>query len=134
MPSEAKDKSKDKVKAKEPKKEKAPAAEKAAKADKPEKAAKAEKAPKGEKGKDAVASEKPAKVEPPRAPADPRVKVFKKFQGRFLPKGPLRDRWKALETRWNSGDDRGGVTADELKSLLADWRASRAKPVKKASV
>ena len=34
--------------------------------------------------------------------------------------------------RWNSGEDHGGVTADELKSLLEDWKKARAKPVKVA--
>jgi hypothetical protein len=75
----------------------------------------------------------PVKVVP-REPADPRLKVLKKFYGKFLPKGPLRDRHKVLMTRWNSGEDHGGVTVDELKSLLTDWRASRAKPVKKVKV
>ncbi|HEV3165528.1 MAG TPA: hypothetical protein VGZ22_15990, partial [Isosphaeraceae bacterium] len=56
-----------------------------------------------------------------------RLKLLKKFHGRFLPKGPLRDRLKALMTRWNSGEDHGGVTAADLKSLLDDWRAKRQK-------
>lgn len=121
MSAEAKQTSKDK----EPKKDKAPKAEKAAKAEKPAKVDKAAEA--------AAAAPKAAKVEAPRPPADPRMKVYKKFQGRFLPKGPLRDRWNALNTRWNSGEDRGGVTVEELKTLLTDWRASRAKPAKAAS-
>ena len=88
--------------------------------------------PKADKGeKAAVAAEAlekpPAKVEAPRPPADPRLKVLKKFEGRFLPKGPLRDRYKAILTRWSSGDDHGGVTVEELKQLLTDWRASREK-------
>lgn len=99
---------------------------------KPEKAPKAEKPPKGDKAEAAPAegaddAGKKAKAAPPRPPADPRAKVWKKFQGRFLPRGPLRDRYHALETRWNSGEDHGGVTVDELKSLLTDWRASRQK-------
>lgn len=65
------------------------------------------------------------------APADPRLKVMKKFRGRFLPKGPLRDRLKALMVRWDSGEDHGGVTVDELRSLHADWKASRDKSSKK---
>ena len=63
----------------------------------------------------------------PRPPADPRLKVLKKFHGKFLPKGPLRERHRALMQRWNSGDDHGGVTFEELKSLLDDWRAAREK-------
>ncbi len=79
-----------------------------------------------------VAEAKPAKApEPPRPPADPRLKVMKKFRGRFLPKGPLRDRLKAIQTRWDSGEDHGGVTLEELKSLHGDWKASREKTAKK---
>ena len=58
---------------------------------------------------------------------DPRLKVLKKFRGRFLPKGPLRDRYKELMQRWESGEDHGGVTHEELKSLLDDWRSAREK-------
>jgi hypothetical protein len=64
---------------------------------------------------------------PARPPADPRLKVLKKFRGRFLPKGPLRERLKGIMQRWESGEDHGGVTLEELKSLLEDWRASRQK-------
>lgn len=67
----------------------------------------------------------------PRPPADPRLKVMKKFMGRFLPKGVLRDRHKAIMDRWNSGDDHGGVTLDELKGLLDAWRGTREKPPRK---
>jgi hypothetical protein len=65
---------------------------------------------------------------PERKPADPRLKVLKKFHGKFLPKGVLRDRYKAIMDRWNSGDDHGGVTVEELKGLLDDWRGTREKP------
>jgi hypothetical protein len=65
---------------------------------------------------------------PPRPPADPRLKVLKKFKGRFLPKGVLRDRHKAIMERWNSGDDHGGVTVEELKTLLDEWKGTREKP------
>jgi hypothetical protein len=84
---------------------------------------------------DAKAKEAPAeKPKPaPRPPADPRLKVLKKFYGKFLPRGPLRDRHKALMARWNSGEDHGGVTVDELKSLHEDWKKARAKPVRAAS-
>jgi hypothetical protein len=84
---------------------------------------------------DAKEKEAPAeKPKPaPRPPADPRLKVLKKFYGKFLPRGPLRDRHKALMTRWNSGEDHGGVTLEELKSLHADWQKARAKPVKSGS-
>jgi hypothetical protein len=85
----------------------------------------------------ADAKEKEAPPEKPKAaprpPADPRLKVLKKFYGKFLPRGPLRDRHKALMTRWNSGEDHGGVTVDELKSLYEDWKKARAKPVKAGS-
>jgi hypothetical protein len=39
-------------------------------------------------------------------------------------------------TRWSSGEDHGGVTVDELKSLYNDWKAARAKrgPKVKAAV
>ena len=106
--------------AKPPGGEKKPAApkkdkEKAAKVE----AAKAETAAKKEKEKEKV---------PPRPPADPRLKYFKKFHGKFLPRGPLRTRHQELLTRWNSGEDHGGVTVAELQGLLADWKAARAKP------
>ena len=92
-------------KPKKPKKEAAPAAEVAV--------AKVEEAPKP------VA---------PRPPADPRLKVLKKFHGKFLPKGVLRVRQAAIMARWNSGEDHGGVTVEELKALLDDWRGTREKP------
>ena len=72
------------------------------------------------------AGETAAKVEAPRTPADPRLKIVKKLQARYLPKGPLRERSNALLARWDS-NDHGGVTVDELKSLIADWRVSREK-------
>ena len=74
-----------------------------------------------------------AAPEPKRAPVDLRLKVLKKFRGRFLPKGPLRERLKALMTRWDSGDEHGGVTFEELKALHTDWRASREKPPRKVA-
>lgn len=101
-----------------PKKDKgAPAAEAKPKKEKAPKDAGAEAAPAAPK------KEKPA--EPPRPPADPRLKVMKKFRGRFLPKGPLRDRHKELIRRWQTGDDHGGVTVEELQALLNDWRKAR---------
>ena len=84
---------------------------------------------------DAAAEKAPAPEKPkpaPRPPADPRLKVLKKFHGKFLPRGPLRDRLKALMQRWDSGEDHGGVTVDELKSLYNDWKAARAKPARAA--
>jgi hypothetical protein len=99
---QAKDKDKDKEKAKKPKAE-------------------------------TVVEAAPAPTPPvPRAPADPRLKVMKKFEGRFLPKGPLRDRYKSIRQRWESDPDHGGVTVEELKSLLEDWRATQRKPSKAA--
>ena len=80
---------------------------------------------------DAAAKEAPPEKEKPkpepRPPADPRLKFIKKFHGKFLPRGPLRDRLKALMARWDSGEDHGGVTVEELKSLYEDWKADRAK-------
>jgi hypothetical protein len=97
-----------------------------------EAAAKPKKAKAAPEAADAKAKEAPVeKPKPaPRPPADPRLKVLKKFHGKFLPKGPLRDRHKALMARWNSGEDHGGVTLDELKSLHEDWNKARAKPVR----
>ncbi len=76
------------------------------------------------------APETPAAAEAPAAPAptDLRLKVLKKFRGKFLPKGILRERHKAIMTRWDSGEDHGNVTVDELKTLLSDWRGTREKP------
>ncbi len=91
--------------------------------DKEKAKAKAEAA--AEKDKEA-AKEKEKPKAAPRPPADPRLKVLKKFYGKFLPRGPLRDRHKALMTRWNSGEDHGAVTLDELKTLYDDWKAVRA--------
>jgi hypothetical protein len=86
-------------------------------------------APEAAAEKEAPKEEKPKPA--PRPPADPRLKVLKKFYGKFLPRGPLRDRHKALMVRWESGEDHGGVTAEELKSLHEDWKAARAKPPRK---
>ena len=90
-----------------------------------------EKKPKKEKAAAAeatpAAAAPPAAPEPPRPPSDPRMKVWKKFKGRFLPKGPLRERLDDLTTRWKSGEDHGGVTFDELKALHNDWKTSREK-------
>ena len=78
------------------------------------------------------APETPAVAAAPAAPAptptDLRLKVLKKFKGKFLPKGILRERHKAIMTRWDSGEDHGGVSLDELKTLLSDWRGTREKP------
>ena len=79
------------------------------------------------------AAEAAPAAEAPRQPADPRLKYVKKFHGRFLPRGPLRDRHTALFARWNSGEDHGGVTVEELKSLFEDWKVSRQKGPKKAA-
>jgi len=83
-----------------------------------------------EKEKDKAKEEKPKPA--PRPPADLRLKVLKKFYGKFLPRGPLRDRHKILMERWNSGEDHGGVTVEELKSLHEDWKTARAKPARMA--
>jgi len=78
-----------------------------------------------------AAAATPAPEPVKRAPVDTRLKVLKKFRGRFLPKGPLRERLKGLMTRWDSGEDHGGVTFDELKALHNDWKAGREKGKKK---
>ena len=97
--------------------------------DKPKKEKAAKPAP--EAAVEAPKEEKPKPA--PRPPADLRLKVLKKFHGKFLPRGSLRDRHKALMTRWSSGEDHGGVTLEELKSLYADWKASREKPPRKVA-
>jgi hypothetical protein len=121
----------DKEKAKEKTKPKAPPKPEAKDKEKGKDKEKAK--AKSKDGDDAAAKE--AKEEkpkaPPRPPADPRLKVLKKFHGKFLPRGPLRDRHKALMDRWNSGEDHGGVTIEELKSLYNDWKAARKKPAEK---
>jgi len=73
----------------------------------------------------------PAQAVAPAKPVDPRLKVLKRFYGKFLPKGVLRDRQKAIMERWNSGGDHGGVTVEELKALLDDWLGTREKPPRK---
>jgi hypothetical protein len=73
----------------------------------------------------------PAEPEAPAKPVDLRLKVLKRFYGKFLPKGVLRDRHKAIMDRWNSGEDHGGVTVEELQALLDDWRGAREKPPRK---
>ncbi|QEH37994.1 hypothetical protein OJF2_65900 [Aquisphaera giovannonii] len=128
MSSKDADKGKDKPKDKD--KDKAKAQGGAPKGD----AKKADAKPKEKKAKEGAEAAE-AKVEkapePPRAPADPRMKYIKKFHGKFLPRGPLRDRHKDLMTKWNSGEEHGGVTVEQLKSLFDDWKASREKPSKK---
>ena len=106
-----------------------PGQEKPKAKDKP-KAKPADAAAEKEKAAAAAALEKEKAKPAPRPPADPRLKVLKKFHGKFLPKGPLRDRHKTLMVRWDSGEDHGGVTVEELKSLYSDWKTARAKPAK----
>src|SRR5690606_10311233 len=82
--------------------------------------------PTKKKGQTAEAPPEAAKPAPePRKPADPRLKYMKKMKGRFLPKGTLRDRHIAILARWESGEDHGGVTVEEVRSLFEDWRATR---------
>jgi hypothetical protein len=64
---------------------------------------------------------------PPRPPSDPRLKLLEQFRGRLLPKGDLRDRYKALMQRWDSADH-GGVTVEELRALFEDRKSAREKP------
>jgi hypothetical protein len=56
---------------------------------------------------------------------DPRVKLVTRFEKRFLPKGPLRDRWKTIRAKWYADADHTGVTLEELKALKVDWRVAR---------
>ena len=135
MSSKDADKGKDKEKSKakphpqgDGKQQKAEA--KAAKEKDKEKDKKAKEGDAAKAAKEEKAKEEKPKA-PPRPPADPRLKVLKKFHGRFLPRGPLRDRLKGLMDRWNSGEDHGGVTVEELKALHNDWTAARQKPSKK---
>jgi len=125
-----KGKDKDKHKADKPAKQAKPGPPGEAQA----KPKKAKPAPDGavekEKDKDKAKEEKPKPA--PRPPADLRLKVLKKFYGKFLPKGPLRVRLKTLMDRWNSGEDHGGVTVEELKALHDDWKAARAGRVRVA--
>jgi len=88
----------------------------------------AAKATKPEAPAEASQPAEPKKAAEPRPPADPRLKVLKKFHGKFLPKGVLRTRYTEIMGRWNSGDDHGGVTTEELKKLLDDWKGTREKP------
>ena len=123
----AKDKHKDKPKAKPP----AQGGQAQPKKDKPKAKPSAEEAATKEL---AAAAEKEKAKAAPRPPADPRLKFLKKFYGKFLPRGPLRDRHKALMQRWDSGEDHGGVTVEDLKSLYSDWKAAREKPARTAKV
>lgn len=82
--------------------------------------AKENKGKKAKAGAESPAAEAPKAPPPPRQPGDPRLKALKKLQSKLLPKGVLRDRYKALMERWDSGDDHGGVTVGELKALFDD--------------
>jgi hypothetical protein len=59
------------------------------------------------------------------AAVDPRLKLIKRFEARYLPKGALRDRWKAIRAKWYADAEHTGVTLDELKALKADWAKAR---------
>ena len=76
---------------------------------------------------EAAAAAGPKVSPPPRPPSDPRLKLLEQFRGRFLPKGVLRDRYKALMQRWDSADDHGGVTVEELRALFEDRKSAREK-------
>lgn len=56
---------------------------------------------------------------------DPRIKLITRFEKRFLPKGPLRDRWKAIRAKWHADAEHTGVTLEELKALKVDWQKAR---------
>lgn len=70
----------------------------------------------------------------PVQPADPRLKLVKRFENRYLPKGELRDRWKAIRAKWLADESHSGVTLDELKALKADWAKAREARKPKAKV
>ena len=133
MASKDADKDKDKQKAKPKPQAKAPDKDKAKAPDKDKEKAKAKAKEAGDAAAAKEAKEEKPKA-PPRPPADPRLKFLKKFHGKFLPRGPLRDRHMALMQRWDSGEDHGGVTVEELKSLFQDWKASREKPARVTKV
>jgi hypothetical protein len=67
-------------------------------------------------------------------PADLRLKLVKRFENRYLPKGELRDRWKAIRAKWLADESHTGVTLEELKALKADWAKARAARKPKAKV
>lgn len=83
-----------------------------------------------------MASETEKAPEKTYTPADPRLKLVKRFENRYLPKGELRDRWKAIRTKWMADETHSGVTLEELKALKADWAKAREarKPKPKAKV
>jgi len=58
---------------------------------------------------------------------DPRQKLINRFEARYLPKGTLRDRWKAIRAKWYAEAEHTGVTLEELKTLKADWAKAREK-------
>jgi hypothetical protein len=64
-------------------------------------------------------------TEPTYTAADPRLKLIKRFEDRFLPKGVLRDRWKVIRAKWFADAEHTGVTIEELKALKVDWRTAR---------
>ncbi|MEI7922625.1 MAG: hypothetical protein WCJ40_12020 [Planctomycetota bacterium] len=64
-------------------------------------------------------------TEPAYTVADPRLKLIKRFEDRFLPKGVLRDRWKVIRAKWFADAEHTGVTLEELKALKVDWRTAR---------
>jgi hypothetical protein len=134
MAKQAADKSKSKGQASDHKHKGKPVLDTEKEQKKAEKAAKAAKAAKEEAAAAALAAPVEKEPEAPRPPADPRLKFMKKFHGKFLPKGPLRDRLKALMVRWDSGEDHGDVTADELKTLFNDWKTVRTKPERAVKV
>jgi len=70
----------------------------------------------------------------PFQPADPRLKLVKRFENRYLPKGELRDRWKAIRAKWLADESHSGVTLEELKALKADWAKAREARKPKAKV
>lgn len=90
-----------------------------------EKKEKKEKKPAAPAEAPAAAKAEAPKAAAPRKPADPRQRLFNRLDGRHLPKGPLRDRLKAITARWHADADRGGVTLDELKALHQDWMKAR---------
>jgi len=58
-------------------------------------------------------------------PTDLRMKLIRRFENRYLPKGELRDRWKAIRAKWLADETHSGVTLEELKTLKTDWQKAR---------
>ncbi len=95
------------------------------KAEKPKVEAKEHKEKKAKPSAEATDADTPKPPPPPRMPSDPRIKILKQFHAKLLPRGDLRDRYRVLLQRWDSSEDHGGVTVNELQTLLNDRKSDR---------